>query len=169
MDSDSGSDSNGAPGDSRGQVIHDFKMMREGFGVSQRDLAERTQIPQATLSRIEAFTKQPTLDQIVRITTALGADVTEQPIYKEVVRKHQARPGIRRAFICLTCHRRVFLSDEPAVFVPECAEHGRMVRQANMPYQGQSTEPDPKACWPEPGEGVAKRDAAMRDWQAKHG
>lgn len=155
--------------DSAGRVIHDFKAMREGLGVSQQELSARTALSQSTLSRIEAFKKMPTLDEIVRITTALGADITEQPAYQEVVAKHKARPGVRRAFICLTCHRRVFLSDEPAMFVPECAEHGRMVRQANMPYQGQSTEPDPQAGWPEPGEGVAKRDAAIRDWQAKHG
>ncbi len=73
-------------------------------------------------------------------------------------RKHLARPGVRRAFICThrakpeaeACNRRVFLPAEaPAATVPDCPEHGPMVRQANRPYLGQSTEPTPEQGWPE--------------------
>lgn len=63
--------------------------------------------------------------------------------------KHQARPGIRNAYICERCSKekgsdnrplppkRVFVGpDEPT---PRCDKHGVMTRQKNEPYFGQST------------------------------
>lgn len=43
----------------------------------------------------------------------------------------------RRAFICMTCRSRVFLSDGEPYRVPDCPQHGPMIRQLNRPYRGQ--------------------------------
>ncbi len=70
---------------------------------------------------------------------------------------HRARPGVRRVFVCLhqdksakwPCNYRISLEPEiPGHTVPRCPEHGAMVRQANRPYRGESTEPTPEQGWP---------------------
>lgn len=54
--------------------------------------------------------------------------------------------GSRRAFICehevkgvRDCNRRIFLTPDEPDRVPDCPEHGAMVRQENRPYLGQAT------------------------------
>jgi len=61
-------------------------------------------------------------------------------------RSHGASPGRRRAYICLhevkgvrDCVRRVFLTPDEPDRVPDCPEHGAMVRQENRSYLGQAT------------------------------
>lgn len=56
----------------------------------------------------------------------------------------QAKPGVRRAWICANdkCqppYRRFLTAEDPQDFVPACPEHGRMVQQENKPYMGQTT------------------------------
>ncbi len=74
--------------------------------------------------------------------------------------RHRARPGIRRVFICThqdkgakwACNYRIALPKEvPGSTIPSCPEHGPMVRQANKPYRGESTEPLASQNWPPAG------------------
>lgn len=57
---------------------------------------------------------------------------------------------MRRVFVCLKCRARQALRDgkQAPEFVPECQLHGPMVRQANAPYRGESTEPTDPAVPP---------------------
>lgn len=57
---------------------------------------------------------------------------------------------MRRMFVCLKCRSRKGLhaTKDPPEFVPECQLHGPMVRQANAPYMGESTEPTDAAVPP---------------------
>ncbi len=143
------------------------KALREQAGLSQRQLAEKSTISQATLSRIESGERDANQAEEVLLRAILSPPQTkteapppqtppesQTPVGKP---QHLARPGIRRVFICthndkqgeMDCKRRVFL--EPSVlasFVPNCPEHGPMKRQANRPYFGQSTEPTPEMGWP---------------------
>jgi hypothetical protein len=65
-------------------------------------------------------------------------------------------------FVCLECRRTIQLRPEiDASFIPVCSEHGKMVRQANHPYRGQSTEPPESWGWPPAVDGVERRDEAM--------
>lgn len=70
----------------RGDVIHmtvalttgdRIAQAREAAGVSQRTLQQRTGIPQATLSRIEAGTRTPKVNEVISIAGALGSSVAE--------------------------------------------------------------------------------------------
>jgi transcriptional regulator with XRE-family HTH domain len=124
----------------------DVRVLREGLGVSQRELSVATGISQATLSRIESGVRVASGGELALIEIALGdreVPVPEVRAESQPVRRHVARPGVRRAFVCAhkDCvpPRRVFLGrgeSGPAV----CPEHGVMVRQPNVPYRGESTE-----------------------------
>ncbi len=137
---------------------------RELVGVSQRELARRTGIAQARLSRMEAGGLKPSSGDLALIELAL-ADSARSPVAEQKIeapREPERAPAavlsprrIRRVFVCRKCRRRLFLGpDKPWDFVPSCEEHGRMVRQANRPYKGQSTEPPSELGVPEPGEWV---------------
>lgn len=149
-------------------------------GVSQRELGRRTGISQATLSRIcsgerEASPAERRLIEIALAGVPELAGTESQPSEPQPTKffdkpsEHKARPGIRRVFVCIhetrgveDCRMRVFCKPEqPVSFVPQCPEHGPMVRQANHPYRGESTEPSEERGWPPAVDGVKRRDEAM--------
>jgi len=136
------------------------QLVREACGISQRQLAERAGIAQKTLSRIERKEREPTSEEEIYIRAALRT-LSPEKAEQALGSHHKARPGIRRAFVCQTCRRRYFLGVEvPAATIPDCPEHGPMVRQANMPYMGQDTEPRPEQGWPPAVDGVEAREEA---------
>jgi transcriptional regulator with XRE-family HTH domain len=64
--------------------------LREKHHLSQTELAEKTGIPQAQISRIERGVISPTSATLARIAEALGADV-------RLVERRQPRPRARDA------------------------------------------------------------------------
>ena len=157
----------------------DLKRLREDYGVSQVELARKTGISQATLSRIEAGERAISGGEAKLIEIAITGRPESQPEIsgeKPSGTTHKASLGVRRAFVCIhatkgveDCRRRVFLQNEPASFIPDCPEHGPMVRQANHPYFGQSTEPTEDQGWPPAIDRVKERDEAMARYKAKYG
>lgn len=129
--------------------MSELSELRERLGVSQRELAEAVGIPQATLSRMERGERDATADEEATIRAALAP---REPVLEVAAVEHHASPAQRRMFVCLKCRRRVPLgpvtAEAPAAMVPLCQEHGPMVRQANRPYMGQSTEPGTAEGWP---------------------
>lgn len=64
--------------------------------------------------------------------------------------RHEVSQKVRRIFVCQKCRSRTSVEREkPAGYIPECPEHGPMVRQMNVPYLGKSTEPPAEWGWPE--------------------
>jgi Predicted transcriptional regulator with C-terminal CBS domains len=53
-----------------------LKMARRRAGVTQRELARRSGVPQPTISRIEAARMSPTLDTLVPLMGACGMELT---------------------------------------------------------------------------------------------
>ena len=53
------------------------KTYREARGISQNDLAKRTQISQSTLSRIEANIQKPRMQSLIRIAKFLDISIDE--------------------------------------------------------------------------------------------
>ena len=69
-------------------------------------------------------------------TTAQGIEAMSSPVVA-------SRDRVRRCFICrnadakVPCRIRVFLNpSDPEGYVPDCPEHGRMVRDPNRLYRG---------------------------------
>ena len=88
--------------------------------------------------------------------------------------EHRAKRGIRRVFTCQACEkaqvpRKAALTLKDAVdVIPECPRHGPMVREANMPYLGQTTEPTKEQGWPPAVARVKERDEAQKRWEQKN-
>lgn len=107
------------------------------------------------------LTRTTLIEAAVSMLMAADERVAES-VVAEAKSGHLPRPGIRRVFVCLKCRRTTQLCGEiDPSFVPACSEHGKMVRQANHPYRGKSTEPPESWGWPPALDGVERRDEAL--------
>jgi DNA-binding XRE family transcriptional regulator len=58
-------------------AMHDLKQAREAAGLSLADVAERSGIDKAALSRLEnGATENPTVETLMRYATAVGKELT---------------------------------------------------------------------------------------------
>jgi transcriptional regulator with XRE-family HTH domain len=79
----------------RGLPIGDFiKRIRCQLGMSQEVLANRSGLPQPTVSRIEKGQKDPSLSRLSKLLAALSCDLVVAPVLKQSIdsiRYQQAR------------------------------------------------------------------------------
>lgn len=59
-----------------GRVVDSIVILREAKGITQRDLAERTNLSQSTIARIESGRVTPRLDTMINILLVLDATLT---------------------------------------------------------------------------------------------
>jgi transcriptional regulator with XRE-family HTH domain len=72
-----------------------LKMARRRAGVTQRELARRSGVPQPTISRIEAARMSPTFDLLARLVRSCGLMLTVQEIAGGGVDRSQIRERLR--------------------------------------------------------------------------
>lgn len=58
------------------RVVDSIVILREAKGITQRDLAERTNLSQSTIARIESGRVTPRLDTMINILLVLDATLT---------------------------------------------------------------------------------------------
>jgi DNA-binding XRE family transcriptional regulator len=84
--------------------------LRKALGLTQRQLAARSGIQQAEISRIEAGSSNPTLSTLDALSHALDAELSLAPRVRRVARDVGSSPP-RRAkhakFLCLICAERL--------------------------------------------------------------
>jgi predicted transcriptional regulator len=68
-----------------------LRWARRRAGLTQRQLAERTGVPQSTIGRIEAGTTDPRLSTIRRLLRACGFDLEVEPVLGFGVDRSQIR------------------------------------------------------------------------------
>ncbi len=56
-------------------ALDELRRLREEMGISQKELSERSGIPQETISRIESGRRNVTLDTLISIASAMGKKV----------------------------------------------------------------------------------------------
>ena len=69
--------------DTRHSVIEQYVQCRKLQGMTQAELAKRSGIPRSNITRFESGNYNPSLEQLVRIATALGMTLQVQLIAKE--------------------------------------------------------------------------------------
>ena len=69
--------------DTRHSVIDQYVQCRKLQGMTQAELAKRSGIPRSNITRFESGNYNPSLEQLVRIATALGMTLQVQLIAKE--------------------------------------------------------------------------------------
>ena len=69
--------------DTRHSVIEQYVQCRKLQGMTQAELAKRAGIPRSNITRFESGNYNPSLEQLVRIATALGMTLQVQLIAKE--------------------------------------------------------------------------------------
>ena len=69
--------------DTRHSVIDQYVQCRKLQGMTQAELAKRAGIPRSNITRFESGNYNPSLEQLVRIATALGMMLQVQLISKE--------------------------------------------------------------------------------------
>lgn len=57
-------------------LVFELYKMRKLSRLTQIDLSKKTGLPQATISRVESFNGEPTLDTLVKIADALGMNLS---------------------------------------------------------------------------------------------
>ena len=79
----------------RGVVIGQFiKLIRSHLGMSQRALADRSEVPQSMISKVESNKVEPTLSTLRRILDALSCDLVIAPVLRksiDAIRRDQAK------------------------------------------------------------------------------
>jgi len=131
--------------------LNHLKEKREGLELSQRELARRTGIAQARISRAEAGELELSEGEKRLIAIALqgGEDAAALQAEREAhaADRPPAWPIVRRAYRCERCASRTILSTHGRD-VPECREHGPMALEPNSPYRGRSTTCECELCAP---------------------
>ena len=69
--------------DTRHSVIDQYVQCRKLQGMTQAELAKRAGIPRSNITRFESGNYNPSLEQLVRIATALGMMLQVQLVAKE--------------------------------------------------------------------------------------
>jgi transcriptional regulator with XRE-family HTH domain len=92
------------------------KWLREQLGMNQKQLAQRSGIAQATISRIESEqVKELKSEALIRLAKALGVTVdflvgkTDRLTYEDVVRADPIAQEILRGYMRLSSHGREML------------------------------------------------------------
>lgn len=58
------------------EVIHSIVNKRRELGLSQRDLSEKTGIPQPSIARLETLRSKPSLQTLLKLMQPLGLKLT---------------------------------------------------------------------------------------------
>jgi DNA-binding XRE family transcriptional regulator len=57
------------------EMLYALRERRENLGLTQADLAEKTQIPRGTINRIETGSRNVTFEKLIKIVDALDLDL----------------------------------------------------------------------------------------------
>lgn len=60
-------------------IVTEMIRRRNDLGLSQRDLAEKCDMPQSSIARIESYKTSPKLDTLVKMLQSLGLSLTVTP------------------------------------------------------------------------------------------
>jgi transcriptional regulator with XRE-family HTH domain len=71
------------------------RQARRRVGLSQRELAERTDVPQSTIARVESGLVDPRTSTVVKLLAACGEELEAQPRLGEGVDTSTMRDNLR--------------------------------------------------------------------------